>query len=130
MTDLSEFVTLANDGSLVTDTRRIAKHFKKAHKNVLRAFDQLDCSAEFSRLNFEPRDFIDERGKPQRTIQMTKDGFMYMVLGFHGAKAGHIKEIFIGAFNRMAAQLAALGNGLWQQRLALECRDASSSALA
>ena len=52
---------------------RIGKHFREAHKNILQAFDRLLCSAEFSRLNFEPRDFIDSRGKPQRTTQMTKD---------------------------------------------------------
>ena len=53
--------------------RRIGKHFREAHKNILLAFDRLVCSAEFSQLNFEPRDFIYARGKPQRTIQMTKD---------------------------------------------------------
>ena len=37
------------------------------------AFDRLVCSAEISQLNFEPRDFSDARGKPQHTIQMTKD---------------------------------------------------------
>ena len=52
---------------------RIGKHFRKAHKNILQAFDRFVCSAEISRLNFEPRDFIDSRGKPQPTIQMTKD---------------------------------------------------------
>lgn len=49
------------------------KHFRKAHKNILQAFDRLLSSAEFSQLNFEPRDFIDARGKPQRTTQMTTD---------------------------------------------------------
>ena len=52
MSDLSEFVTL-NDSTLTTDSRRVAKHFHKRHDNVLRSFDNLDCSREFNRLHFE-----------------------------------------------------------------------------
>lgn len=52
MNDLSEFVVL-NDTTLTTDTRRVAKHFKKRHDNVLQAYDRLDCSVEFNRLNFQ-----------------------------------------------------------------------------
>ena len=32
----------------------IAEHFGKAHKDVLRAIDNLSCSDEFSRRNFTP----------------------------------------------------------------------------
>jgi len=37
MSDLSEFVTL-NDSTLTTDSRRVAKHFKMQHDNVLQVF--------------------------------------------------------------------------------------------
>ena len=40
--------------ALSTYSRQVAKHFKKAHKNILRAFDQLDCSPEYQRLKVEP----------------------------------------------------------------------------
>jgi Rha family phage regulatory protein len=72
---------------LVTDSRVLAKTFGKHHKNVLRAYDNLDCSDEFSRLNFEPREYIDERGKAQRSVTMTKDGFTWLAMGFTGRKA-------------------------------------------
>ena len=52
MNDLSEFVTLS-DTTLTTDSRRVAKHFKKRHDNVLQAYDRIECSTEFSRLNFQ-----------------------------------------------------------------------------
>jgi Rha family phage regulatory protein len=125
MNDLSEFVTLSNT-TLSTDSRRVAKHFKKEHKSVLRAIDRLDCSDKFSQLNFAPRDFIDSRGKQQREISMTKDGFVMLAMGFTGKEAMAFKEAFINAFNAMADQLHQISNSLWAQRLDLEKRDASS----
>ena len=125
MSELSDFVVL-NETTLTTDSRRVAKHFKRPHKNVLRAFDALECSPEFSRLNFEPREFIDSRGKRQREICMTKDGFMFLVMGFTGAEAAKIKEAYICAFNAMADQLTRIGDSLWRQRLDLEKREATS----
>lgn len=129
MLDLSEFVTLSNT-TLITDSRRVAKHFKKPHKNVLRAFDALECSAEFNRLNFEPVEELDAKGEARRVIRMTKDGFMFLAMGFTGKEAASMKEIFIGSFNAMAEQLQQIAvdgyRGLWQQRLELEKREATS----
>ncbi len=125
MNDLSEFVTLS-DTTLTTDSKRVAKHFNKQHKNVLRAFDALECSEEFNRLNFEPVEEIDEKGESRRVIRMTKDGFMFLALGFRGAEAARIKEAYISAFNAMADQLQQIGMSLWRQRLDLEKRDATS----
>lgn len=125
MNDLSEFVVLS-DTTLTTDSRRVAKHFKKAHSSVLRAIDNLDCSQGFSQCNFAPRDFIDTRGKQQREIRMTKDGFMFLAMGFKGPDAAKFKERFINAFNNMAEQLQQIGNSLWAQRLELEKREATS----
>lgn len=36
---------------------------------------------------------------------MTKDGFMFLIMGFTGKKAAQIKEAYINAFNQMANQL-------------------------
>jgi hypothetical protein len=36
---------------------------------------------------------------------MTKDGFMFLVMGFTGAAAAKIKEAYINTFNQMAAML-------------------------
>lgn len=125
MTDLSEFVTLS-DTTLVTDSRRVAKHFRKLHKNVLRAYDKLDCSEEFNRLNFEPVEDLDEKGEMRRTVRMTKNGFVFLAMGFTGKEAARIKEAYIGAFDAMAEQLQQVSMSLWEQRLALEKRDATS----
>lgn len=96
-----DFVTVASTG-VMTDSRTVARHFKKQHKDVLRAADRMDCSEEFSRRNFAPTSYIDAQGKERREMRMTKDGFMFLVMGFTGREAARIKEAFITAFNCMA----------------------------
>ena len=125
MIDLSEFVTLSGT-TLVTDSRRVAKHFKKQHKNVLQSYDRLQCSEEFNRLNFQLVEDLDAKGEQRRMIRMTKNGFVFLAMGFTGKEAARIKETYIGAFDAMAEQLQQLSMGLWEQRLALEKRDADS----
>lgn len=129
MNDLSEFVSLS-DTTLTADSRRVAKHFKKRHDNVLRAYDRLDCSQEFNRLNYEVVDEVDAKGEARRILRMTKDGFVFLVMGFRGKKAAQTKEDYIRAFNAMAEQLQQISvNGfrdLWQQRLELEKKDATT----
>ena len=93
---------------------------------MLRAYDALECSPEFNRLNFEPADFIDKNGEKRRKIHMTKDGFMFLVMSFTGKEAARIKEAYINAFNAMAEQLQQISMSLWNQRLELEKRDATS----
>lgn len=109
-----DFVTVASNG-VMTDSRTVAKHFKRQHKDVLRAVDRVDCSAEFSQRNFAPRDYVDARGKVQREVTMTKDGFMFLVMGFTGREAARIKEAFIAAFNRMAEFIQSEARGAWDQ---------------
>lgn len=120
---LRQFVSLEGE-RLVTDTRRVAQHFGKQHKNVLRAFDALDCSANFRRLNFEPtmESVPGPNGatRQERLVRMSKNGFMFLVMGFTGHKAAQIKEAYIGAFDAMAARL----------HQALESRQAKRDQLA
>lgn len=129
MNDLSEFVVL-NDSTLTTDSRRVAKHFKKRHDNVLRAYDKLGCSDEFRALNYEVTiaDVAGPKGatRQERIVRMTKDGFAFLAMGFTGKQADKFKEAFINAFNAMNEQLQRIGANLWAQYLDLEKRDATS----
>jgi Rha family phage regulatory protein len=80
----------------------LARTFRKRHTNVLRAYDNLKCSDEFRRLNFEASEYINEQGKTQRSVTMTKDGFVMLVMGFTGPSAMVFKEAYIATFNAMA----------------------------
>lgn len=99
-----EFVSI-DGGEPRTTTLAVAKKFGKRHSDVLRAVKNLDCSEEFSLRNFAQRDFIDERGKMRDMFSMTKDGFVFLVMGFTGKQAAKFKEEYINDFNRMAAIL-------------------------
>lgn len=93
------------DGKVFANSRDVAEYFGKLHKNVLRDIDNLDCSENFNQLNFEPVAYKDAKGETRRSIDMTKDGFTFLVMGFTGAEAGRFKEAYITAFNEMEAKL-------------------------
>lgn len=97
------------DGKPVTTSTDIAQHFHKRHKNVLRAIELLDCSEEFRRLNFEPRNRAYTAGKGQRResiyFDITRDGFVFLAMGFTGPEAARWKEAYINAFNAMEREL-------------------------
>ena len=124
MNDLSEFVVLS-DTTLTTDSRRVAKHFKKQHHHVVQKIEALNCSAEFLSSNFS-RVTYEHKGNTYVGYQMTKDGFVMLAMGFTGKEAMVFKERFIKAFNAMAEQLQSIGNSLWAQRMELEKREATS----
>lgn len=101
----STIVIESHDGQIWTTSLEIAKRFGKNHKNVLRAIENIGRTAEFSRLNFEPRDYIDDRGKVQPCFNITRDGFSFLAMGFTGKYAAQWKESFIAAFNLMEQKL-------------------------
>lgn len=127
MHDLSEFVVLS-DTTLTTDSRRVAKHFGKRHDRVLRAIRDLleSASTEFTDSNFGVSEFTDSTGRTLPMYRITKDGFMLLAMGFTGKEAMKTKIAFIDAFNAMAEQLQQIGMSLWNQRLELEKRDATT----
>ena len=95
--------------NLRTTSRVVAEKFGKRHDNVLRDTQKVieEAPEEFSLLNFEERDYLDSRGKQQPQIEMTRDGFVLLAMGFTGTAAMAWKVRFIEAFNLMEAELTA-----------------------
>ncbi|SIS89136.1 Rha family transcriptional regulator [Alicyclobacillus vulcanalis] len=77
------------NGQAFCSNRQVADEFGKRHDNVLRDIANLDCSEEFRLLNFEESYYINEQGKKQPQMLMTKDGFTFLVMGYRGKKATH-----------------------------------------
>ncbi|EGR0698636.1 peptidase, partial [Vibrio parahaemolyticus] len=102
-----DLVFISQTNKLVTDSFLVAKYFGKRHEQVLRKLKSLECSREFTKHNFVLCHKNNElqNNKLQPFYQMTKDGFMYLVMGFTGKKAAIIKEAYINAFNLMAEKL-------------------------
>lgn len=96
-----------NDTARV-DSRYVAECFEKEHKNVIRDIRELDCSEEFRLLNFEPSYYKNQQGKKQPCYCMTRDGFVFLVMGYSGKKAAHFKEIYIRRFNEMEEHIKSL----------------------
>lgn len=104
-----EFLTIHNE-QICTTSLKVAEAFGKQHKDVLRKLEGLDCSPEYRQRNFTQTVYHRDNpsaGKPISApmYEMTKDGFMFLVMGFTGKKAAAIKEAYINAFNWMADQL-------------------------
>lgn len=108
--------TLAGHSHSLTTSRIVARVFDKEHKNVLRDIRELECSEQFRRLNFEPTTYRDASKREQEEFLMTRDGFMFLAMGFTGAEAARRKEGFIGAFNDL--ETAALAGQREVKRLA------------
>ncbi|ANW50108.1 hypothetical protein A7U58_08530 [Burkholderia pseudomallei] len=93
--------------AIVTDSRIVAAHFGKQHKNVLRDAYALRDSEKpeirtYYRLNFEPVEDHDAKGELRVLFRMTKNGFMLLTMGFTGEKALLVKIAFVDAFDAMA----------------------------
>ena len=98
----------ARAGQITATSLQVAEHFGKRHPDVLRAIRKLEVSEEFSRCNFAPRDYFDERGKVQPMYDISRDGFAMLAMGFTGKEAARWKEAYISTFNAMEAKLRAL----------------------
>ncbi len=98
-------VLSVKDGSVVANSRDVADYFEKRHDNVLSALDKLDCSQSFTHLNFKASEYRDPTGRSLRSVDMTKDGFTFLAMGFTGSKAARFKEAYIAQFNAMEAEL-------------------------
>jgi Rha family phage regulatory protein len=94
-------------GAPMTTSLMVAEIFEKRHDNVLRDIEAVkaDCPDDFSLLNFEERNHLDSRGKTQPMVEMTKDGFTFLVMGYTGKKAAAFKVAYIQRFNEMESQL-------------------------
>lgn len=94
-----------NGGQITTTSLQVAQHFGKRHADVLRAIGKLDCSQEFTERNFALSEFIDSTGRKLPMFHITKDGFVFLAMGFTGKEAAQWKEAYIAAFNRMQDEL-------------------------
>lgn len=96
---------VVHGGEVFATSRIVADFFDKQHKNVLQAIECLDCSDEFNELNFQPVEYLDMKGEVRPMYELTRDGFMFLAMGFTGPRAAAVKEAFIAQFNQMEFML-------------------------
>lgn len=109
------------NGIVTADSREVAEHFEKNHRDILRAIDDLmegmrriahtPCNQGVPKSGETPL-FVEsfyvnsQNGQTYRKYDMTQDGFCLLVMGFTGDKALKWKAAYIRAFNTMAQRVA------------------------
>lgn len=98
-----------HNGKAITTSQDVADYFRKLHKDVLKKIECLDCSPKFTSANFcadvQTIEIGNGATRESKIYEMTKDGFVFLVMGFTGKKAAAFKEAYIAEFNRMEAEL-------------------------
>lgn len=110
-------VTLQGN-QVMTTSLKVAEYFGKRHKDVLKKIRNTisDCdNSEYTQRNFAPFDFIDKNGDTQPAFNLTRNGFMLLVMGFTGKAALQIKIKYMQAFDWMAEQLYLMQNSYLKQ---------------
>jgi Rha family phage regulatory protein len=100
-----EQFVFAQNNQLKTTSLKVSEAFGKLHKDILRKIETLECSKDFNERNFTPVEYSDTKSEKRPAYEITKDGFMFLVMGFTGKKAAAVKEAYIAAFNRMQDKL-------------------------
>lgn len=96
-------------GHIFTTSIKVAEHFGKNHKDVLRiitAVVKRSANPEHRR-NFAPMSDQDQRNRKRYFYHLTRDGFAFIAMGFTGPEADAWKWKFLEAFNAMEAELHA-----------------------
>ncbi|MCJ8293522.1 MAG: Rha family transcriptional regulator [Colwellia sp.] len=90
-----------NNGELMTTSKIISDVFGKAHRDTVRAINNLDCSDKFKLCNFTHSSYTSPQNKVIKCFNVTRDGMVFLCMGFTGKKAADWKEKYIEAFNQM-----------------------------
>lgn len=109
-------IALSNDlvvinkstGVPTTTSLKIAEVFGKEHHNVIKAIEALDCPTDFFDGNFTVEAYPIKTGfgtRKGKAYSITRDGFVFLAMGFTGKKAAEFKLKYIAAFNAMEQQL-------------------------
>ena len=112
--NFNQFVQVKGD-KIVTNTLTVASVFGKRHTEVLRAIKNLNLPSEFGERNFASTYYKDKWNRQKPMYEVTKNGFMFLVMGFNGQKADRLKVAFIEAFDYLLAQANKTGYQLLQE---------------
>lgn len=97
------------DGIVLTDSVRVSRFFGKRHDQVIEAIDNIHVSDAFRAENFLEIETIEKFGattRKRRVVEMRFSGFIRLIMGFTGKKAGIMKEAYIRRFEAMERELA------------------------
>lgn len=101
--DIKDLITTDGNAPLTTSLL-IAERHNKEHRNVLRAIDEiieLNEDKEFIAQHIQEVITVDRYRRPQRTYELSEEGYFIVAAGFTGADAINMRTRFTKAFIRM-----------------------------
>ncbi|WP_270791500.1 Rha family transcriptional regulator [Enterococcus faecalis] len=100
-------LVIMKNKQVVTSSLQVAETFRKQHKHVLEAIDELKQGlAENSADLFCEDIYVHPQNKQSyRQVIMNRDGFTLLAMGFTGQKALQFKLKYIEAFNQMEKEI-------------------------
>lgn len=90
---------VVNSG-VFTTSLSVANVFEKRHSDILAQIREFPKD-DFNERNFSLVKYLDQKGEARPMYNLTRDGFLLLVMGFIGARAYKWKIKFIEAFNKM-----------------------------
>lgn len=126
-----ENAVFEHGGELKTNSRKVAAAFGLQHSHVLRDIRKIIAQVpeNFSQSIFGLAEYRDKQGKIRIMYEMTKDGFMLLIMGYTSREAMRIKVAYIQAFESMRMKLDGLNRTLIVKLLsALEAEKQSFAA--
>jgi Rha family phage regulatory protein len=88
-----------------TTSMEVAKVFGKTHATVIRAIAAIRIDLPGDVNIYADISYVDSMNRPQTGIEMTRDGFSLLAMGFMGRDALQWKLKFLAAFNAMEATI-------------------------
>jgi len=110
--DILKQTLIIKDGHPVATSLKVAEAFNREHRTVLQAIRDMECSPQFRQQNFLQMAHF--RANPvtggqteSPCYEMTKNGFLFLAMGFTGQKAALLREGYIRAFDELATEIAS-----------------------
>ena len=105
---MSNELVFVENNQVLTDSRKVAEYFEKRHDHVIRDIER--CKGDLPKNGgvenaIIKSAYVDAKGESRPMYLLNRDGFMFVVMGFTGEKAAHLKWSYIQAFNAMEAKL-------------------------
>lgn len=103
---MNELVIMKNHQA-ITSSLKVAEVFKKNHRDVLSAIDDLKegVAENYADLFWEDTYIHPQNKQPYRLIYMNRDGFTLLAMGFTGKNALEFKLEYIDQFNQMESHI-------------------------
>lgn len=130
--ELPENSVFVHGEELKTNSLKVAGAFGKKHFHVMRDIKNITAQLpdSFIQSNFGLVEYIDGKGQLRPMYEMTKDGFMLLVMGYNTEQAMQIKVAYIKEFNCMQSMLNNLNTSIMTKLLAALEAEKQSFAIA